>query len=221
MQSEPRASWLGFSWHIVLAFCLFSLPAGARIMSPLQSGISPQQKPAGTPGEISGHIYSADTGEPLSEATVVLFSQLPIAGRLPEAHTGSDGSFDFPAIAPGDYSVEVSAFGFLGKAYVGQDGPQVRAKFISVTPGQRIQGTDVYLDRAGTISGTVHDENGTPVRSVMVFAATGGVPAGEYIVTVGAIEQAHTKWLGYLRSRICKSVDGSEANTNTPMRSAM
>ena len=42
-------------------------------MSPLQSGISPQQKPAGTPGEISGHIYSADTGEPLSEATVYFF----------------------------------------------------------------------------------------------------------------------------------------------------
>src|ERR1700691_2434371 len=34
--------------------------------------IRPQQQPAPVPGQISGHVYRSDTGEPLSKAVISL-----------------------------------------------------------------------------------------------------------------------------------------------------
>jgi hypothetical protein len=166
MESKPRVPWSVFSILIVLSFCF---PAGGQVLPPLPNGVSSQRESAGAPGEISGHVYRADTGQPLFDADVVLYSGVPIAGRLPETRTAADGSFEFSAVAPGSYTIEAHANEFLSNAY-GQDGPETRAKVISLGSGQRVEGVEIRLALAGSISGTVYDENGKPVHGIMVLA---------------------------------------------------
>ncbi len=169
MQSEPRAPWFIFSILVVLSFSLSTHLACAQSVSEPPNGASSQQQAAEIPGEISGHVYRADTGQPIFNADVVAYSGQPIAGRLPEARTAADGRFEISAVPPGNYTLEANADGFLSNAY-GQDGPQSRAKIISVSSGQRVEGMDVRLASAGSISGTVYDETGKPVHGVMVLA---------------------------------------------------
>ena len=168
MWSGPRAFQSVFSFQVTLGVWLFSVPAIAQI-SGVSNGISSAQKPAERPGVVAGHVYEADTGRPVNDAAVVLDPEGPVAGRFPEARTGADGSFNFPGVAPGNYTVEAYADEFLSKTY-GLDGPQARSKVISISPGQRFEGIDFRLDRAGTISGTIYDEDGNPVQGVMVLA---------------------------------------------------
>src|SRR6267143_6018860 len=103
---------------------------------------SSQPVPTQSSARISGHVYRTDTGEPLSDALVSLEPQEAVFHRaFPQARTEPDGSFVFPEATPGDYNIDASAFGFLGKTY-GADGPQIRPKTISLKPSQSIEGID-------------------------------------------------------------------------------
>ena len=169
MRSGSRALRSVLFFQVVLVVRLFSLSATAQIR-PVAQVISSEQKPLEPPGEVAGHVYGADTGESLFDAIVVLFPEGPFVGRLPEARTGADGGFNFTAVAPGNYTVEANADEFLSRAYDGADGSGTRPRVISINPGQRVEGIDIRLNPAGTISGTVYDENGMPAHDVMVLA---------------------------------------------------
>ncbi len=161
-------------YTLLLFWVLYPLTLAAasrQIQTADQQDSSSQQVPTQSSARISGHVYRADTGEPLSDAVVFLEPQEAVLHRaFPQARTEPDGSFVFPEAAPGDYNIDASAFGFLGKTY-GVDGPQSRPKTVSLKPSQSIKGIDFRLDAAGAISGSVYDDNGKPVVGVMVTAA--------------------------------------------------
>ena len=144
-----------------------AIPASDQIQAPDLQGNS-QQVPIQSPARISGHVYRADTGEPLSDAVVSLE---PLEnGFFPQARTKSDGSFVISKAAPGVYNIEANAVGFLAKSY-GMDGPQGRSRTVTLKPSQIIEGIDFRLNPPGAISGSVYDENGRPVAGVRVLAA--------------------------------------------------
>jgi hypothetical protein len=154
----------------LLPFCLMSHPSYAQIPSTPAGGMTTQQKPTEPSGDIAGHVYRGDTGEPLFDAIVFLIPQWPIEGRFPEVRTGADGSFDFHSVVPGSYTVEANAEEFQSGSYENHEKSEARSKVISLSAGQQVTGVVIRLDPAGSISGAVYDENGAPARDVMVLA---------------------------------------------------
>jgi len=131
------------------------------------------------PGEISGHVYRADTGEPVAKATVMLACTRPVAlGDCPQTLTAADGSFVFSEVTPGTYTVFVRATDFVSQGY-GQ-GPRGIPCTISLSSGQKIENIDIRLVAGGIISGTVFDEDNKPVKDVRVVALSVRYQPGGY-----------------------------------------
>jgi hypothetical protein len=95
-------------------------------------------------GEISGHIYRADTGRPLSDVSVTLESpQVPKGDKV--QRTAGDGSYEFGGLKPGNYWVIGYKSGFAGSVY-GLDGSQnVSRGLISLAVGQKRGSVDLHL----------------------------------------------------------------------------
>ncbi len=56
-------------------------------------------------GKISGHVYDEESGEPITDGTVILI--LPIANKY--ARINKDGYYEFANLSPGDYKLSASA----------------------------------------------------------------------------------------------------------------
>ena len=128
------------------------------------------------PGQISGHVLRADTGEPLSKATVMLtFAPAPNQARNQQAvetrvtRSGPDGSFLISEVEPSTYNLRAEHPGFVAQVY-GQDPKHTQATRITVTPGQNVSSISVRLGPAGVISGTVLDEDNEPIQNIQVSA---------------------------------------------------
>ena len=114
-------------------------PAGVQIPP------SPPIQP-GAPGQISGHVYRADTGTPLANAIVALSSSLP--GNAQSKRTATDGSYQFTALAPGFYWLSAYRTGFVGQVY-GKNQPETVGvcppSCVSLSAGQKLDGIDLRL----------------------------------------------------------------------------
>jgi hypothetical protein len=97
-------------------------------------------EPHAAPGQISGHIYRADSGAPMANAVVEV-------GAMSQ-RTATDGSYavDVPA---GHYWVVSYKTGFVPKLYGDNTPPACPTCFsatdISIGPGQRIEGINLRL----------------------------------------------------------------------------
>ncbi len=144
---------------------------------------SAQQQPAPVPGQISGHAYRADTGEPLSKTVINLIPRFAAneGGRgrrgaqdqsgQPDARsvlTAGDGSFAISDVLPGTYTLRASHVGFVPQTY-GQDRNHGSAT-IQLAPSQTLDRIDIRLTPAGVISGTVVDQDGDPLENMQVSA---------------------------------------------------
>jgi hypothetical protein len=103
---------------------------------------------------VTGHVYRADNGEPLSKAIVTLSGPSDRVTR-----TEADGSYSFVNIGPGDYRVEVMRAGFITGIYQAL-----------VKPGGNTEKVDARLPLAGVISGRVTDPDSDPVEGLHVYA---------------------------------------------------
>jgi hypothetical protein len=159
MDMYPRVLSLAVFWFLAVLACV----SGFEISVPAQTVGQAH-------AQISGHVYRADTGEPISEANVTLEPiDAPLRQRWPMAPTGLDGSFAI-AIAPGRYFAHAGALNFLGRTYSESRQQPSRATLISLTAGQKIENIDFRLDPAGAISGTVYDDDNKPIEGVVVTA---------------------------------------------------
>ena len=122
------------------------------------------QKTAASTGRISGHVYRADTAEPISKAIVTLRAE-----RIRMTQTGADGSFSFANLDSGSYLVEVTRTGFVSADYVDEK-LDARYSYILLKAGESRDKVDVRLKTAGGISGKVTDLEGDPVEGLDVFA---------------------------------------------------
>jgi hypothetical protein len=146
---------------------LFAAVIGATLVvdAHAQTTSSPQE-----PGGISGHVYRADTGAPL---TAAFLSFLPTkAGDFRAdfgAHADRNGAYTIDRLPPGAYVVQAQAPGFVTAAY-GEHGQGGAAEEIDLKPGEKLQNIDLKLLPDGVLSGTVFDSTLRPIKGMRVDA---------------------------------------------------
>ena len=156
----------------LLAMCFVIAPAFCLAQQP------PATAPAsGDPNDrlatIAGTVVSANTGEPLKRAQVIL-TQQRAGGDGPDnkpvsVAADATGHFSVDNIPAGNYDLVVTHTDYLPSRY-GQDQIDKPGATLSLAPGQRIADLIFRLHHMGIITGRIRNEDGDPVREVTVTA---------------------------------------------------
>ena len=144
------------------------LLAGIGIAVPPDAAISQAARTA----RLSGRVVAGDTGKPVRGAFVNVIDTRaanPTERKGRWIATDADGTWQFPDLAPGRYTVSVTKSGYLKIDY-GQQRPFERGKTLELTAGQTFDRADVTLPRGSAITGRIFDEFGDPAATVMVRA---------------------------------------------------
>jgi protocatechuate 3,4-dioxygenase beta subunit len=151
---------------------------GCIVLAASLPGLLCQQKTSATGDDgafqISGTLVDADTGQPLPHARVMI-APVTRRGDSTVIVTADDGRFLFTGLTPGKYSLSAQARRHLTQAFNQHDG------FSSaIAVGTNLESTDLIFKLAaeGSISGTVVDEAGEPVRDAMVSLYFNGLAGG-------------------------------------------
>jgi hypothetical protein len=194
---------------LVEALVLFLAPIA---LAHAQGSPQPQEK-AAILGQISGHVYRAETGAPLAGALVILE---PIAqGSDASQRAGADGSFQFANVAPGPYWIAADLTGFVFVGLTTREdkplahNPPCHPFCLAVGPGQKLGAIDLRLKASpnittmsdGLIVATYPEQD----RNNLYFHAQARFsPDGEFLVviTTGPVGgDAEQVWLYNIRSR--------------------
>jgi hypothetical protein len=136
---------------------------------------APSPQPAGpATGMIAGRVVDASSGQGISNVLVQLLGGSPsgrgAAGRT--VSTDSRGRFVFPALNGGKYQLRVDRPGFWSV-------PLTSLRPIELGSAEKIIDLSFPLHRYGSISGTVTDENGDVVSTMLVTAFRRGTVNGQ------------------------------------------
>jgi protocatechuate 3,4-dioxygenase beta subunit len=116
---------------------------------------------------IDGSVLSAESGQPLNKARVLLrrnnYSE-PVA----VAATDSQGRFFLAGLAPGRYLLEAERNGYLTASYAART-PGFTSAGMELMPGQHLRDVVLRMHPYGVISGRITDEDGEPVEGVPVL----------------------------------------------------
>jgi hypothetical protein len=121
---------------------------------------------------IRGHVFGADTGQPLRKAQVRLSGTEPSTGGRYEnrlATTDAGGAYELKDLPAGKYLVTANKGGYVGMS-VGQVRPNEPGKAITLAAGELRERVDLSLLRGGVITGRVVDEYGEPLSSIEIEA---------------------------------------------------
>jgi hypothetical protein len=132
----------------------------------MPAGSNANMPPPGT-ATLRGHVFAADTGQPLRKAQVRINANEIRENRL--ATTDADGLFEFKEVKAGRYVVNVSKGGFVNVSY-GQQRPTDAGRPITILDNQTVEKMDFSLPRGGVITGRVLDEFGEPMPEVQIAA---------------------------------------------------
>ena len=142
----------------------------------------PQDNVAAGTASIAGEVRD-DQGHPRSDVTVTVIRRVDARGtelpRLTPATTNSQGEFRVDGLIPGDYYVLASPPNRRGREtavmptyYPGVTNQQSAAT-VTAAAGQTVTGIFITMQSvpAFEISGTVVDEQGRPMRAMIVFVS--------------------------------------------------
>ncbi len=121
---------------------------------------------AQAPGVIQGTVLSGATGQPLRRAQVVLKPTDPKAGSAFQT-TDESGSFSFPKVPTGRYTITVQRDGYLPLS-AGRIGSYKMPPIFSVQSGQTISSFVFTLTPSGVVSGKVKFDDAEPAVNVDV-----------------------------------------------------
>lgn len=188
-----------------------SRPAGVEIppSAPIQLG---------APGEISGHVYRADTGTPLANAIVTLSSSP--SGNAQSKRTATDGSYQFTALAPGFYWVSAYRTGFVGQVS-GKNEPQTVGlcppSCVSLSGGQKLDGIDLRLSADPGITQMSEDgfSSAYPEKPLRLQFGPGRFsPDGKFFAIAVASQAGGGLWLYDMHSHGLTLVTDGRAGTS-------
>ena len=178
----------------LLAMCFVVAPAFCFAQQPPTSPTSPSTAPAsGDPNDqfaaIAGTVVSANSGEPLKKAHVLLShvgddpqedDQEGGGSKNRTLGTTSDaaGHFSIEKIPAGSYDLVVDRADYLPSHY-GQDQLDKSGATLSLAPGQKMTDLLFRLNRMGIITGRVRDEDGDPIRGAAVVSMLHRTVAGK------------------------------------------
>ena len=157
--------------------------------------------PIGT-ATLTGTVVAADTGRPLANARVAVNGQtgsratIAAAAAQPQGRSGAagpgalvafagfsrqavsdaQGRFVMQALPQGQFTVDVQRDQYLNASY-GQTRFGRPGALLSIDEGQTLS-ISIRLSKGGVISGTVFDEDGTPLGNARVQAYRFGYQAG-------------------------------------------
>src|SRR6476620_8280197 len=155
-----------------LLFGVIVLPVATA--AALSAQIAPPQPPrpsqtqtAAPPGTatLRGHVFAADTGQPLRKAQVRI-----MAGEIREnrmASTDESGAYEFKEVRAGRYTIMASKGSYVNVSY-GQQRPTDAAKPLEILDHQTVERVDLMLPRGAIITGRVVDEFGEPASDIQV-----------------------------------------------------
>ena len=140
-------------WLLVLVGFAGSLVAQTR-PAPQQTGTA----------RIRGTVVDATAGTPLRRASLRLRTT-PSTRESWTAVTDGNGSFEFPALPSGRFTIAVSKGG-----YVNFNTPADATRSIQLTDGQTLDLPPLRLPRGGVITGSIRDEYGDGAPEIAVEA---------------------------------------------------
>jgi 5-hydroxyisourate hydrolase-like protein (transthyretin family) len=152
----------------LLAMCILVSPASCLAQQPIAS----QSSGSGDDQSctMAGTVLSANTGEPLKKAHVVLRRRGDESNEHPLiAATDATGHFSIEKIPAGRYDLRIDHANYVDTQY-GQDQPDKPGAILNLAPGQKITDLLFRLHRTAVITGRVLDEDGDPVRDASVTA---------------------------------------------------
>lgn len=198
MKSELNPKSALFVFRLAATLCILFLLTHAAITAAQTKDYSQPSKSA--LGQVSGRVSRSDTGEPVSKAQVELYPGNPetaeAAGPERIVRSRTDGTFGFPDLPAGTYGVSVSHNGFSEFSLQEQENEQ--GQFITLKPGEKLEGLALRLHPTGAIAGHVSDEDGEAVQGLEVFALRVNFqPGGRK--QLSAFAQAVTDDLGNFR----------------------
>jgi 5-hydroxyisourate hydrolase-like protein (transthyretin family) len=160
-----RTNLIPVAW---MAMCVFIPLATCLAQQPIASENSGKENDRLC--TIAGTVLSANTGEPLKKAHVVLRRRGDESNKHPlTATTDASGHFSIDKIPADRYDLVIDRANYLDMKY-GQDQPDKSGAILSLTPGQKITDLLFRLHRTAVITGRVLDEDGDPVRDASVTA---------------------------------------------------
>jgi len=118
------------------------------------------------PGSIQGTVLSDATGQPLRRAQVLLRRADATSGGAYQT-TNESGSFTFPNVTPGRYSMNVQREGFLPLS-AGHIGAYKMPPIFTVQSGQTIESFVFRMTPWGIVSGKVKFDDAEPAVNVVV-----------------------------------------------------
>ena len=150
----------------VVGSTLGSVPSPAP-QRPSTAGTDPGGAPVTRTGTatLRGHIFAADSGQPLRKAQVRI-----VAGEIRENRlttTDADGKYEFTEVLAGRYTVSASKGSFVNLSY-GQLRPFDAGKPLEIRDGQTVERVDIALPRGSVVTGRILDEYGEPMPEVQV-----------------------------------------------------
>lgn len=168
------AAWLsalifGVTPALAQTTTAFSTPAPGMPTQPRQPGqpANPNAPPAPGTSTVRGHVFAADSGEPLRKAQVRMMSGELRENRL--ATTDVEGRYEFKEVRAGRYNISANKGSYVGLSY-GQQRPTDAPKPIAILDNQTVERMDFTLPRGGVITGRILDEFGEPMSDVIVGA---------------------------------------------------
>jgi hypothetical protein len=126
---------------------------------------------------LEGQVLNAVTSEPLRKTRLILRMNAAATNTQPAVTSTytvtSDamGKFEFPNVDPGDYQLTIRRDGFANLV-LGAKNSVRKTDPILLGPGDRKTDFLVRLVPLGSISGSVLDEDGDPIRGMAVAAMT-------------------------------------------------
>jgi len=138
----------------------------AQIVPP-QPMRPPQSQAAAPPGTatLRGHVFAADTGQPLRKAQVRIIASDFRENRI--TSTNETGAYEFKEVRAARYTVMASKGSYVNMSY-GQHRSTDTAKPIEILDHQTVERVDLMLPRGGVITGRVVDEFGEPAPEIQV-----------------------------------------------------
>jgi protocatechuate 3,4-dioxygenase beta subunit len=142
----------------------------------------PQQPPVADASKfarVEGRVASQLDGTPLAGATIGLrkvadagFATAPDPNEAAyTSQTGADGRYIFSGIEPGSYRIYADRPGYLRRFYGARANAAMSpGTVVEIAAGQTMKDMDLEMNRPGTITGLVRDEEGEPVPEAQVQA---------------------------------------------------
>jgi protocatechuate 3,4-dioxygenase beta subunit len=122
---------------------------------------------------VSGQVLNAATGEPVRKAAVILSGTSQSGTSRPSRFsttTDAAGRFTMTNLDAGTYHLSAEHAGFVSGEY-GAHAPGWPGAALTLAAGQTMQDVAIRLTPQAVISGRVLDEDGDPVRGVVVRVA--------------------------------------------------